>query len=189
MADYEVNADSPKDSRFSFRGMLIRDWPYFVMLALALFGVAYTNFARAAMTGYWIALAPIFGAICVAVRWPAVEGGKSHVRLAGSQALHWAAVVFAMDLVFVADVKQMMSDFGSSLMVLTVLALGTFTAGIHIAAWRVCLVGIVLGLGVPAIAWFEERTLLMFLLALALVGAVGVFFVLEHRRGTKAAEL
>jgi hypothetical protein len=39
---------------------------------------------------------------------------------------------------------------------LTVLALGTFTAGIHIASWCICLVGVVLALGVPAIAWLEQ---------------------------------
>jgi hypothetical protein len=47
------------------------------------------------------------------------------MRLIWTQVLHWTAVIFAMYLVFVADVKQMMSDFASSLMVL---ALGTFTA-------------------------------------------------------------
>ena len=66
----------------------------------------------------------------------------------------------------------MMSDDASALMVLTVLALGTFTAGIHVAAWRLCFVGIVLGLGVPAIAWFEERTLFFFLLIVVLLAAV-----------------
>jgi hypothetical protein len=189
MVDFETDELGPTGSRFSLRGILIRDWPYFVMLLLALFGVAYTNFARQAMTGYWIALAPLFGFICVAARWRAVEGSQSHMRLIGTQAIHWAAVVVAMYLVFVADVKQMMSDFASSLMVLTVLALGTFTAGTHIASWRICLVGIVLGLGVPAIAWFEERTLLLLLLAIVLLAVVAVFVVLEHRRDKKAASL
>jgi hypothetical protein len=35
----------PKASRFSLRAFLIRDWPYLAMLALALFGVAYTSIA------------------------------------------------------------------------------------------------------------------------------------------------
>ena len=169
--------------------IVMREWPYFVMLGLALFGVAYTNFARHAMTNYWIILAPIFALVSVAARWRAVEGGHHRLQLIGSQALHWAAVIFAMYLVFVADVKHMMSDDASALMVLTVLALGTFTAGIHVAAWRLCLVGIVLGLGVPAIAWFEERTLFFFLLIVVLLAAVVVFVVLEHRNGTKAASL
>jgi hypothetical protein len=96
------------------------------MLVLALFGVAYTNFARQAMTGYWMGLAPVF--ICVILRWQGTEGSQAHVRLIATQALHWTAVVSAMYLVFVADVKQMMSEIASSLMVLIVLALGTFTA-------------------------------------------------------------
>ena len=48
------------------------------------------------MTGYWISLAPLFGLICVVVRWQAVEGSQAHFRLIASQALHWAAVIFAM---------------------------------------------------------------------------------------------
>jgi hypothetical protein len=64
---------------------------------------------------------------------------------------------------------------------LDVLALGTFTAGIHILAWRLCLVGIVLGLGVPSIAWFEERTLLVFLLAFIAAAAVVTFFVIDRK--------
>lgn len=190
MADYESDEyDSDEHdsagSRFSLRAIAIRDWPYFLMLLLALFGVAYTNFARQAMTAYWIVLAPIFGLICVAVRWRGLESRQSHIKLVVTQALHWGAVVFAMYLVFVADVRQMMSDFASSLMVLTVLALGTFTAGIHVGAWRVCVIGVLLGLGVPAIAWFEERTFLFMLLTIALLAIVAVFVVLDHRRGAK----
>jgi hypothetical protein len=73
------------------------------------------------MTSYWMGLAPVFGLICVILRWQDTEGGQSHARLIATQAL---AVVFAMYLVFVADVKQMMSEIASTLMVLIVLALG-----------------------------------------------------------------
>ena len=183
--EYDFDEDTRSEKRSSLRSIVARDWPYVLMLTLAIFGVAYTNFARQAMTGYWIVLAPVFGLICVAARWRQLESSRSQVKLIVTQALHWAAVVFAMYLVFVADVKQMMSDFASSLMVLTVLALGTFTAGIHVGAWRICLIGIVLGLGVPAIAWFEERTLLILLLTLLLFAAIAVFFVLDYRRRTK----
>lgn len=183
--EYDFDADTRSEKHLSLRRIAARDWPYVLMLVLAIFGAAYTNFARQAMTGYWIVLAPVFGLICVAARWRQLESRRSQVKLIVTQALHWAAVVFAMYLVFVADVKQMMSDFASSLMVLTVLALGTFTAGIHVGAWRICLIGIVLGLSVPAIAWFEERTLLILLLTLVLFAAIAVFVVLDHRRRAK----
>lgn len=185
MADTNSDELGLAHSHFSLRAILRRDWPYAAMLALALFGVANTNFARSAMTSYWIALAPLFGLFCVAARWQSAVDNQSRIKLILSQALHWAAVVFAMYLVFVADVRQMMSDFASSLMVLTVLALGTFLAGIHTGAWRVSIVGVILGLGVPAIAWFEERTFLFLLLALIVLAAVIVFFAFERWRRTK----
>jgi len=50
------------------------------------------------------------------------------------------------------------------------LALGTFVAGVHILAWEICLLGVVMALCVPAIAWIEESALIVLLGAIALVG-------------------
>jgi len=180
MVDYESDDDGPKASRFSLLAFLIRDWPYLAMLALALFGVAYTSAARQAMTTYWIVLAPFFGVICVITRWRDVEGKAPHWQLIQTQALHWVAVLVAMYLVFVADVKQMMSSDASALVLLTLLALGTFTAGVHVAAWRICVVGVVLALVVPAIAWLEQATLLLLLIAIVLVAIVALYVM--HKR-------
>jgi len=181
MVDYESDDDGPKASRVSLRAFLVRDWPYLAMLALALFGVAYTSVARQAMTNYWIFLAPFYGVICVITRWRNVESTETHWHLIQTEALHWVAVLGAMSIVFVADVKQMMNSDASALMVLTLLALGTFTAGVHVAAWRICLVGVVLALAVPAIAWLEQATLLLLLIATVLV-AIAVLYVMHHRR-------
>jgi hypothetical protein len=179
MVDYESDDDDRKASRV--RAFLIRDWPYFAMLGLALFGVAYTSVARQAMTNYWIFLAPFYCVICVITRWRDVEGNAPHWRLIQTEALHWIAVIVAMYLVFVADVKQMMNSDASALMLLTLLALGTFTAGVHVAAWRICLVGVVLALAVPAVAWLEEATLLLLLIAIVLV-AIVVLYVMHKRQ-------
>ena len=67
MADYDKGKDNAHGSGFSLRWMLWREWPYFVMLVLALFGVAYTNFARQAMTTDRILPAPVFGLIPTAL--------------------------------------------------------------------------------------------------------------------------
>jgi hypothetical protein len=182
MVDYESDDDRPKASRFGLRSLFIRDWPYIVMLALAIFGVAYASIAPQAMTNYWIILGPVFGIICVATQWRGVEGPEAHWHLIWTQAFHWVAVVLAMYLVLLVNVKQMMNADASALVVLTLLALGTVTAGIrHAAGWRVCLVGVVLGLGVPAIAWLEQSTLLLLLIATVLV-AIAVLYFMHHRR-------
>src|SRR5712671_412983 len=59
----------PAASRLRPRAFLLREWPYLLMLVLALLGVAYTSFSHAPMATYWIALAPFIGLLCVMTRW------------------------------------------------------------------------------------------------------------------------
>jgi len=148
----------------------MREWPYLAMLVLAMFGVAYTSVTRSPMTLYWLALAPFIGFVCVLTRWPAMMDRDQRLHLVWTQALHWGAVLTAMNLLYVADVGQMMSTDSRALYVLTLLAFGTFTAGVHIRAWRICLVGVILAIGVPAIAWLEQSALLLLLAGVVVVG-------------------
>jgi len=166
---------------FNPRAFLVREWPYFLLLILVLFGVAYTSFSKTAITTYWIILAPCIGIICVMTRWAHAKSREQRLRLIWTEVLHWGAVLVAMHLMFVAEVSRMMNTDASALGALTVLALGTFTAGVHIAAWRMCLVGIVLAVGVPAIAWLEQSALLLLLVAVAVVALIAPFF--WHERG------
>src|SRR5919109_1422916 len=179
MVEYETDEHISAKRRSKLMSFLIRDWPYLLMLALALMGAAYTAMAQAASTAYWEAVAPLFGIITVAAHWRDVEGPEAHWQLIRTQGLHWIAVMFAMYLVFIADVQHMMSSIGSGLMVLAVLALGTVSAGIHSANWRIGLVGVVLGLGVPAIAWLAVSTLLILLVAVVLITFAVLLFT--HR--------
>src|SRR5215468_3229947 len=180
MADLQQDNPASDAWRFNPRVFLVREWPYLLVLVLAVFGVAYTSFSKTPITTYWIVLAPFIGLICVITRWRDAENREQRLRLIWTQALHWAAVLVAMRLMFVADVSRMMNADASALAALTVLALGTFTAGVHIAAWRICVVGIVLALGVPAIAWLEQSTLLLLLIAVVVVAVIAPFF--WHRK-------
>jgi hypothetical protein len=184
MNDHATHGAASQAHHGGAASWLIRQWPYLAMMALALFGVAYTSVTRQGMTIYWIVLAPIFGAISVAAGWPDAEDADERWRLLRTQVLHWGAVLAAMCLVFVGDVKMMMSTDVSALVVLTVLALGAFTAGVHSGAWRVSLVGFVLALFVPAIAWLEESTLLIFLIV-AILAAVAAAIMLRDRRNVQ----
>jgi hypothetical protein len=162
----------PAHSRFRPRSFLIREWPYFAILILALFGVAYTSISQTPMRGYWIALAPFIGLVCVIIRWKDAANHEERLRLIWTQSLHWGAVLLAMQLLFIADVAQMMNSDASALSVLTLLGLSTFLAGVHIGSWRICLVGALLGAGVPEIAWLEQSALLLLLGVVVLVGIV-----------------
>jgi hypothetical protein len=181
MTDVPPDKATPRVWQFNPRVLLIREWPYLLVLILAFFGVAYTSFARTPITTYWVLLAPLIAIICVVARWREAKTREQRARLIWTQALHWGAVLLAMHLMFVADVSRMMNADAAALSALTVLALGTFTAGVHIASWQICLVGILLGLGVPAIAWFEQSALLLLLVALVLAAGIVPFFW-HHKR-------
>ncbi len=180
MTDPQSGNPAPSGSHPSPPGFLRREWPYLLVLVLALFGIAFTSFSRTPLWLYWVVLAPLIGVICVVTRWRDVPDRDQRLRLVWTQALHWTAVLLAMQLMSVADVARMMNADASALAVLTLLALGTFTAGVHIAAWRICLVGVILGLGVPGIAWLEQSALLLLLVALVLVAILAPRFWRER---------
>lgn len=187
MIDLSLHAhdDLPNDDigrpRATMRRFVLQEWPYLLMLTLVLLGVGYTGFSEAPIRGYWIALAPIVGAICVASAWPVVIERQDRIRLIWTQALHWCAVLAAMELIYVGDATRMMTAEASALSVLAILSLGTFTAGIHLPSWRIALVGLVLGLAVPAIALLERSAILLVLIV-AIAAAVIVPVWWSHSR-------
>jgi hypothetical protein len=188
MVDDEWDDDDLPASRFSLRSVLIRDWPYFTMLILGVFGVALTSFARPAVTTFWLILCPLFGIICVAARWREVKDREAQWLLLRQQVIHWLAIMSAISLVFVSDVKQMMNADASALMVMTILALGTFLAGNYSSGgWRISLVGFQLALGVPAVAWLEQSTLLLVLVGGVLIGLAVLIFSHYARHGKSEA--
>ena len=67
----------------------------------------------------------------------------------------------------------------------TLLALGTFTAGVHVLSWQVCLLGLIMALGIPAIAWIENSALLLVLIAGVVVGIAVVIWWRVHESRTR----
>jgi hypothetical protein len=164
---------------------LRKDWPYIAMLILALIGVALASVALDQMAGYWEVLVPLFAGVSIYAR---LQDGvhKANVRrLLQIEGLHWGATFVAMRLLSAEDVSRMMNANASALMMMILLALGTFTAGAQIGAWRIAVVGAVLGLAVPFVALLERATLLVTLGGIALTGIVA--FYLAHRHAPKDA--
>jgi hypothetical protein len=186
MSDLQTINPAAEAPRFNPRAFVLREWPYLLVLVLALFGIAYTSFSHTPMTIYWIVLAPLIGVICVVTRWRDFADRSERMRLIWTQALHWAAVIVAMHLIFVTDVARMLNTDAAALAELTLLALGTFTAGLHIGAWRICVVGVLMAAGVPGIAWLEQSALLLVLVALV-VAAVIAPFVWRGWKGRKTS--
>ena len=146
----------------------LRELPFLAVLILTLVGVAYASFSRQSMVGYWEFLAPVIGLLCVAIGWPNADDRAARLRLVWTQALHWLAFLVAMNLLLLSGVSSMLGADAVGLTILTLLALGTFVAGVHIQSWQICVLGMVMGIGVPAVAWIERSALLLLLAAIAL---------------------
>jgi hypothetical protein len=91
-----------------------------------------------------------------------------------------------MTLMLLSEVQRILSTGATGLAILTLLALGTFTAGVHVMSWQVCLLGLVMALGVPAIAWVEQSALIVMLIVLAAVG-IGAAVAWWHWRENRQA--
>jgi hypothetical protein len=70
----------------------------------------------------------------------------------------------------------------ASLSMMTLLALGTFVAGVQARVWQVCAVGGVLFLAVPGLGWLDQSPLLLTAAACVVVGLGGVAWWLTTRR-------
>ncbi|MGB9215761.1 MAG: hypothetical protein WCC42_11025, partial [Pseudolabrys sp.] len=141
----------------------LKELPYVGVLILTLLGVAYTSFTKRPTTGYWEFLVPVTGVVCIWSGWRYTDDKKVQLRLIWTQAAHWLAFFAAMNLLLLPNVQKMLNADATGLAILLLLALGTFVAGVHIPALDVCILGFVMALFVPAIAWIEEAALIVLL--------------------------
>lgn len=163
----------------------IRELPFTLVLILTIAGVAYTSFSKRPIVGYWEILAPIIGLLCVVVGWQSADDKGGRFRLIGTQALHWLAFLLVMNLLLLPSVQQDFNASATGVAVFTLLTLGTFTAGVHVFSWQVCLLGLIMALGIPVIAWIQNSALLFVLIAAGVLAIAAVFWW-RRRESAKA---
>jgi hypothetical protein len=112
-------AEAPAE--FSPVRFLLRELPYLAVLALALFGVAYTSFSGRQLNGFWEFLAIATGVVCVATAWPGAQERETRLKLVGTQAAHWATILVAMNLVLWPSFQQLMPVPATGMVLLMVL--------------------------------------------------------------------
>jgi hypothetical protein len=171
MSEFESTPSAPAPSApEGLTRQLWRQAPYLIALALAIFGVAYSNLSHESLIGYWEFLAVAFGIMCIVTQWPKFPERSDRLRLIATQALHWAAVLVAMNIMVMFRVQSLLPAPAISLVLLTLLALGTFLAGVTFLSIQICFLGVAMALAVPAIAWLAQSFLFLILAALLLIG-------------------
>ena len=161
--------DETTKRRSAFEHTLVRELPYIALLVLGLFGVCWAGFAHRYATLYWVALTPVAALICVGVGWHRFRGTQQHMRLVLMQIGQWACVVAAMWLVSVSDLKDLLNDDATGLMMLTLLALGVSISAITLETWQFGVVALFLAAAVPTLAWVEAAAATLFVVGTGLV--------------------
>ncbi len=166
---------------------LIADSPYIIMLAMGLLGIGYRAFVGHPIMAYWFFLTPVFAVLCLIAGFRHTRNKQEGVDLVWTQVLHWGAFLVAMYLVTVGTVRSTLDDNAVGLLQLSILALAVFLAGVHAHSWRLSVVGIVLGLAVPAVAWVNQSAVFIGMIATVVVIVVAVLWFTQRRYARRAA--
>ncbi len=170
------SGQSASDGGAGRRLLLRSQLPFLAILALAIVGVAYTNISHRPLVGYWEFLGILTGLACVLAVWGEVDDRDARLRLIWTQAVHWVAVLVAMNVLLLSGVQQLFPPMATSLVLLILLALGTFLAGLNLPSVQICFLGFALALAVPAISWVKQSALFLVLAAVGLIGLVLAFW-------------
>jgi len=183
-------SSAPQGGRFAkllHPNFWIRELPFSLVLILTMVGVAYTSFSKQPITGFWEILAPLIALVCVGAGWESAADNSARLRLILTQVLHWLAFLVVMNMMLLASVQRIFNANATGLAIFTLLALGTFTAGVHVLSWQVCLLGLIMALGIPAIAWIENSALIVVLIAGVAIGIGVVLWWHFHDRRARIA--
>jgi hypothetical protein len=165
----------------------IRELPFALVLLLTTLGVAYMSLTKQPLVGFWELLAPLLALVCVGSGWPSANDKTARLILIGSQALHWLAFIVVMNMLLLPSVQRNFTANSTAIAVFTLLALGTFTAGLQVFSWQVCALGLVMALTVPAVAWIENSALIVAVIFVMML-AVGVVVWWHWRKSAAAGE-
>jgi len=160
------------NSEHSHLHFWLRELPYAVVWILTVIGVGYTSVSQQTLVAYWEFLAVVIGILCVITGWRYAADRHALTRLIITQVLHWLAILGAMNLLLLPTVQLMSNVDATDLSLLMLLALGTFIAGVHTVDWQISLLGLVMALCVPGIAWIERSALIVLVIIVAVI-AIG----------------
>jgi hypothetical protein len=164
----------------------VKELPYSLILVLTVFGVAYTSFSNNPLVLYWEFLALVIGVMCIVTGLQNANDKQARLRLISRQVLHWSAFLLVMNMILLPSAQRILNASVTGIAIFTLLALGTVTAGIHVASWQVCLLGLVMALSVPVIAWIKVSALLVVLIISVALGVGVVLWWPWHKKSVRS---
>jgi hypothetical protein len=154
---------------------------YIAMLLLALAGVILRL-----PVDYWIIITPIFALISIIEGWSHFRTRNDKLGLAFRIALNWAAVLLSIYVFDNNSVQGVMTVNAKDLAIITLLALGTFIAGVQAHVWQISAVGALLFLSVPGVGWLDNSPLILAAATAVIIVVGGAVWWIEEGRSNLA---
>jgi hypothetical protein len=103
-----------------------------VLSILVMFGLFLANYSLDWADWYWSAMFPIFGLVCLGHQLVAGDPhGMTAWRILEKQSVHWLSPIVAVRIIFLQLSKGQMDADAVALMILLLLSMTSFLAGLH----------------------------------------------------------
>jgi hypothetical protein len=147
------------------------------LLLLDVIGIGVTEFAVEFSQWYWLGMVVVTGLACAfIVRFRADREDLNTATMMKNEVLFWLGVLAAVNLVFFLYQAGRLDSENTGLVILLLLALSTFLAGLRLG-WQLCLLGGVLAGALVVAAYLEQ-----FLWIVLLVGLIAVAILFYRAR-------
>jgi len=150
-----------------------------LLVLLAIVGIGITDFSPHLSHWYWLAMVVVVGIACIVMEWSrARKKGLRVATIVKKEVIIWLGVLVAINLVYFLFHSGRLDSENTGLVILLILALATFLAGLR-QDWRLCLLGVLLG-GALILATYLEEFLWIVLMAV-LAAAAGIYFMARYK--------
>ena len=186
MADTHQSDKTTNNNRLTgrLRRLTVYEYILLALMTLAVIGVGITYFLPAMSYRYWVAMVPVFGIACTSIEWSRLRRQKLDTwKTVRNQLYHWFGVLVSVYLVHTLLNIQQLTKQNAGLIVLLVLALGTFLAGIQLG-WRLFVLGAFLWVILVVAAYLQGSLWVMILIGMVIIS----LFVYLRSRGSKSTE-
>jgi hypothetical protein len=154
------------------RGLQVMRYDGYIFAALmflSILGVGITDASTRISHWYWLCMVPIFCASCLYLEWQSsLDSGIPAKTIIIKQLQHWLGVLASFYLAFFLRGIGSLDNQSTGLVLLLILALSTFLAGVTMG-WLFRLLGMFLGLCLVLVAYMENYIGVIIALSVAML--------------------
>ena len=166
--------------------MLARLIVLIAMLLLAFAGVVFTDVDKTGAFRYWQWIAVVYAVMALLLSWyERRDVSVLRPTTLMHELFHWIGSNAAVYLVSLYVSLGIVSRFEAALLVLTVLSLAVYLAGLYIEI-SFTIIGIVLGLFAAVVAFFEDYLYAIAFPLLFISSAVLFWYLIHHKKNPNA---